>query len=61
MKIPKGWRRLPTGSIVKQGDKIWWSELETPKKHYWLTMNSGAFGDPVYNGEVIIRKIKENA
>lgn len=54
MKIPRGWRRLKTGSRVKKGDRIW-ARLD----NRWIQIISNLNCiTPVKRDEVIIRKVR---
>lgn len=55
MKIPKGWRRLPKGTIIRATDKIWcWDSHFSPWGKTLIKHNPNA---RVLHGK-FIRRIK---
>ncbi len=54
-KIPKGWRRVPTGQKVKLGDKIYWDHHNTWGKPITAQVETIEL---VNAKEICIRRIK---
>ena len=55
--IPRGWRRLRTGTTVRKGDRAWGFSHQTELRDVWKFQEICSTYWPVDSDETIIRRI----